>query len=963
MTITSEEGERTFVTDAEGRFFAPFLPPATYTVRVELSGFQPVERTNVGVRLGQRVTLTDLVLRIAGVAEAIEVRAAAPVVDVTTTTAGSVLDSTVLRHLPVGRGITDVVLMAPGVSDSSGVGRANPSISGGSGLENAYVVDGVNITNAGYGGIGSYSIVFNSLGSGVTYDFVRETQIKTAGFEAEFGQATGGVVNVVTKSGTNVFHGSGFGHLRSKALETAWRQIQTPNGTVNTTGSTSFDVGAGAGGRIVRDRLFFYGTYNYVEDRRTFIAPSGFPLERLGGVDRVRFSNSYAGKLTWQQRTNHRIDFSVFGDPSKGDMGPQREVALLAVDTARFSELTKYGTHTQTGRYDAILSPTWLLEVSVSRSKNNFVETPSVNQHFFNDATVTPTRRFGGIGFFDSNQPGVNVQYQAKSTNIFDTGAAGDHQIRYGVAFEDITFTREFGRTGPPFTLPNGQQTRTGASVTILPDPVFGRIYRATRANFGPAPRTTQDYLNFFVQDTWQLGRLTVRPGIRYEQQELVGGDPPLCHADDTRPGLGDGTGALIRCRIKWDSNWGPRIGGTYDLLGNGRSKVYANWGRFYAKVPNDLAARSLSADAGISRGDYFDEALTRPVPEGVLAAGQTRHFILAGLHAAEFDPDAKSTYKDEFLAGAEFEVLPETSAGIRYIHRDMPRILEDIGTAQMVLYDLGVPGLESVEYFITNVNRNTKVFPATAGVTQAHFEDPVHEYNAVELTLDRRLANNWSAFASYRWSRLRGNFEGFYRSDNNQSDPAITSLFDFPTNDPSYTEIGVPRFGYRGDIRFLGCSLGCGVLPNDRTHQVKIFSTYGWRDLNFGLGLNAGSGRSLTELAANPNYANSGEIPVTVRGAGFRTADGVRKRAPMDFSIDVHADYAVRLIGERAVTVLVDIFNLTNRREPDNYDNCSDIGFGTTNANFGQPVNGCARSWSSFQAPLATRVGVRFDW
>ena len=964
VTITSEQADKTYVTDGEGRFFAPYLQPGIYGVRVELSGFAPVEQKTIQVRLGQRVTLTDLTLKVGGLSEVVQVTASSPLVDVTTTTAGSVLNSDLLRMLPVGRNFTDTLYMVPGVSNSSGVGRANPSISGGSGLENAYIVDGVNVTNTGYGGVGSYSTVFNSLGSGVTTEFIKETQVKTAGFEAEFGQATGGVVNVVTKSGTNVFHGSGFAYSRPDALETQWKQVQTPNGSVNTAGTSVSDFGVGAGGRLIRDRMFFYGTVDRILDGRTFTAPKGFPLESLGEIDRNRQTTSYAGKVTWQQSTAHRIDFSAFGDPAHGDSGPQRNATLLAIDKARFSELKSYGTHSQTGRYDGILRSNWLVEGTVSHAKNNFKEAPAVDQHQYTDSTVVPTRRFGGLGVYDKEQPGINLQYQAKSTNIFDTGAAGNHQLRYGIAYEDIEFTRQFGRTGPSFTLPNGMATRTGASVTILSDPTFGRIYRATRANFGPSPVTTQQYVNWFAQDTWQIGRLTVRPGVRYEQQELVGGDPPLCHANDTRPGLGDGTGALIHCQFKWDNNWGPRIGATYDVLGNGRSKVYGSWGRFYAKVPNDLAARSLSADAGISRADYFDQDLTRPVPEGTLAAGQTRHLILAGLHAAEFDPDAKSTYQDEGLAGAEFEVISNASLGVRYIHRDMPRILEDIGTAQMVLYDLGVPGLDSVEYFITNVNKNTKVFPAAGGVAQAHFEDPVHKYNAVELTLDKRLADNWSFLGSYRWSRLSGNFEGFYRSDNNQSDPAITSLFDFPTNDPSYTAVGTPRFGYRGDIRYLGCSLGCGVLPNDRTHQVKLFGTTMWRDVNFGFGLNAGSGRSLTELAANPNYANAGEIPVTKRGDGFKTADGTtRKRGPMDFGVDFHADYALRVGGMRNVTLIADLFNLTNYREPDNYDNCSDIGFGTRNANFGQPVNGCNGPLPSFASPMATRLGIRFDW
>ncbi|HEV8319160.1 MAG TPA: TonB-dependent receptor [Vicinamibacterales bacterium] len=966
VTITSEQGTRSFVTDAEGRFFAPFLTPGTYTVRVELSGFAPVEQRSILVRLGQRTTLTELVLKPGGLTETVQVTATSPVIDVRSTTVGAVLDNEIMKRLPVGRRFTDTLYMVPGVSDSSGVGSANPSIGGGSGLENAYIVDGVNITNSGYGGVGSYSIIFNSLGTGVTTEFIKETQVKTAGFEAEFGQATGGVVNLVTKSGTNVFHGSGFGYARPDKLESDWMQMQTPNGAVNTTATSSYDVGVGAGGRLVQDKAFFYGTVSRLQDTRTLIAPDGFPLRSLGELDRKRHSTSYAGKVTWQQGSQHRFDFSAFGDPSKGDNGPQRNNALLAQDTARFSELTKYGGHNQTGRYDGILSSRWLLEGSISRATNNFIETPSVNQNSVTDTTVTPTRRSGGIGAYDIEQPGRNLQFQIKSTNIFDGGASGNHQLRYGFLFEDVNFVRALGRTGPTFTLPNGTVTRTGAQITVLPDPTYGQIYRVTRANFGPNPNTTQQYLSFFVQDTWQMGRLTVRPGLRYEQQDLVGGDPPLCHADDSRPGLGDGTGPAIHCSFKWKNNWAPRIGAAYDVLGNGRSKVYGSWGRFYAKVPNDLAARSLSADAGVQRADYFDAALTRPVPNGVLAARFTEHLQLAGLHASEFDPNAKSTYQDEFLGGVEFEVLPSASLGVRYIHRNIGRILEDIGTAQMVLYDLDVPGLESVEYFITNVNRDTRVFPAPAGIPQATFEDAVHKYHAVEVLFDKRLSNNWSFFGSYRWSRLTGNFEGFYRSDNNQSDPAITSLFDFPTNDPSYTQLGTPMFGYRGDIRYLGCSLGCGVLPNDRTHQVKLFGTYQLRAVNLGLAFNAGTGRSLTNLAANPNYANSGEIPVTVRGGGIQTFEGFKTRAPMDMALDLHADYNLRL-GRQGFVLLADLFNVMNRREATNYDNCSEITFGASNPNLGYPLNGCTGGQTgvltAFQEPRAVRVGVRFDW
>src|SRR5262249_21159725 len=155
-----------------GHFFAPYLTPGRYSVKVELSGFAPVEQKNIDVRLGQRLELANLVLKVGGVNETVEVVGAAPTIDTSSTTAGAVLDSDALKRIPVGRNFTDTLYLVPGVS-SSGLpgGRSNPSIGGASGLENSYIVDGVNITNTGYGAVGSYSIVFGSLGAGVTTDF------------------------------------------------------------------------------------------------------------------------------------------------------------------------------------------------------------------------------------------------------------------------------------------------------------------------------------------------------------------------------------------------------------------------------------------------------------------------------------------------------------------------------------------------------------------------------------------------------------------------------------------------------------------------------------------------------------------------------------------------------------------------------------------------------------------------
>ena len=166
----------------------------------------------------------------------------------------------------------------------------------------------------------------------------------------------------------------------------------------------------------------------------------------------------------------------------------------------------------------------------------------------------------GGIGFYEQGNKGTNLQYTVKTTVI-----AGDHQIKGGFLYEDVEYSNINQRTGPTFTAPDGRQTATGAQVNIVSDPAFSRIYRVIRANFIDARVTTQNYWSFFVQDTWRVGeRLTINPGLRYEEQTLVG----------NLTGLNTLQGNTID-DFALKGNWAPRVGAVYDVLGNGRSKLF----------------------------------------------------------------------------------------------------------------------------------------------------------------------------------------------------------------------------------------------------------------------------------------------------------------------------------------------------------------------------------------------------
>jgi len=943
VTATGPQGAKSAVSDNQGRFNLPFLTPGPYSVKAELQGFKTIERTDIQVRLDQTVDL-PLTMELATLTENITVSGAAPAVNPTQTTTGSNLDSATLSELPIGRRFSDTLYLAPGVSSSGNLGSANPSVSGSSGLENQYIVDGLNITNGGYGALGSYSIIFGSLGNGTPYDFMQEVQVKTGGYEAEYGESTGGVINVVTKSGSNDLRGSVFGYIHPDSFENSWRQVQTANGTVNTVQTQLSDSGATIGGPVVHDHLFYFAAFDPQWETRTLIAPPNFPLASLGPVDRDRRVVNYAAKGTWQVTPEHRFDGSFFGDPAHGDKGPQRTISLLNTTTSGFSELDQYGGHNQTGRYSGAFTQRFLLEASVGHALNRITEVPSVNEPQITDRTVVPNVRTGGIGFYEAGNKSVSWQAHAKATTILE--GAGQHQIGYGFNYNHVDYSQINQRTGPTFITPAGDRSATGAQIDILSDPSLGRIFRVARANLNAGRDTSQRYWAGFAEDSWQMGNhLTFRPGVRYEQESL--------------------SGTLVQ-DFTLKQNWAPRIGATWDPTKTGRAKIYGSYGRYYSRVPNDLAARALSADAAIT-ADYFDAALTRPIPNGVLAGpvGQqtTNHYTLLGGSADLIDPDVKLSYNNEYIAGGEYELPSSLTLGVRYVHRDVGRVLEDVQPFPVVATDLRIPGAATADYTLTNPGPNTPVL----GALGASFESAVHDYDAIEATANKRLSDNWAIQASYRWSRLRGNFEGFYRDDNGQSDPGISSLFDFPTNDPSYTAIGAPRFGYLGDIRFLG-DLGSGPLPLDRPHQVKAYGSY---RLNFGLtlaaGLNMSSGKPLTAFAANPVYQNGGEIPLTPRGEGFLTSEGIRARTPFTTVLDGHASYPVNFGGQRKLTLVADVFNIFNKETVSDYDSFVESTFGSLNPDFGvagaSSVPAARQAGQQFLPPRQLRVGARFEF
>ena len=308
-TSPSLQGTRTVVTGRDGSYRMPAVPPGTYRIEARLDGFRTVQK-NAVVSLDATAT-ADLALPLA-TQEQVVVSGDAPLVDTTSATSGTNYTSRLIAGLPVQRNYADIVRANPGVAgDRAEVqGIALPlSISGATSVENQWLIDGINTTN----------VLKGFQGKALNSEFIQEVEVKTTGYQAEYGGALGGIVNVITKSGGNEFHGDGFFYYDSESLRA--EQIVTGNDSpsgMRLTPTERRDFGADLGGFVLKDRLWFFLAYDRVETPGTTSryfsnrqVPSSMPFPR------DQTANLFSGKLTWNIANHTTLVATAFADPSE----------------------------------------------------------------------------------------------------------------------------------------------------------------------------------------------------------------------------------------------------------------------------------------------------------------------------------------------------------------------------------------------------------------------------------------------------------------------------------------------------------------------------------------------------------------------------------------------------------------------------------------------------------------------
>ncbi|HMI83820.1 MAG TPA: TonB-dependent receptor [Polyangiaceae bacterium] len=934
VTVTSPalQGEQMAVTDDSGSYRIPNLPPGEYTLRAEKDSFRPFSRGELTLRADATIRFDAQLLPEAIKGEEVVVQAQAPTVDVGSTNVGLSVSKEMMRRVPIspptGKGAGSksfeaVAAVAPGANaDMFGT-----SINGASSPENAYIIDGVSANSPTHG----------TLAVPLSYEFMGEVNIISAGYMPEYGRSTGGIVNAVTKSGGNEFHGSVWGDYTPGGLATNPKPVQYLS-TIQMTRKVNniWDVGFDVGGPIQKDKLWFYVGFQYARTvfdlrrtlNRTYAPPPdmvdpNIPVgtyQEIPGTETIYPATSkdyqVLGKLTYSINQHNRLVLSLTATPTRsGGMNGGKEEFSINPDTglpdfAYLRGSVPQGTYsamanqTKIDSYGAVLAYTadfdnkhvlwdttfgWRNQhignyavdgsgPTDNRNPNTIAGTPFVIFRR-NDPTLHPITDFSNYERpFDQSLCGGGWTCNVPLYVAGGPGLALGLVDRYINRYQFKSVLSYFGEAAGHHVIKGGfdGEFLTWRNVRGWPG---GRRYREE-----PNGAAFNDYR------AYGFLRAPDDPVILYNldfttKSLLLGGfvQDSWSVMDKVTVNIGGRYDAQLLYGPSGDlglalaNQWSPRIGVIYDPTQVGRMKIYGNYARLYESVPLDIADRSLSGEPGLSATYACD------------ARDPTQLRTTCGTDAARTrfgGSTAASPDKQWFTTGA----------GLTPIDPDIKPQSSDelvLGAQYDVIANMRV-GIDYtrrwLNYVIEDMSRDEAqtYFLGNPGYGIASdFPKATRNYDAVTFSLHRAFRDNWQATFSYTLSSLRGNIAGLFRPESGQLDPNINSDF---------------------DLRSMMANRQ-GPLAGDRRHQIKAFGSYEIElpnDMRVNLGgvLMARSGDPSNYLGAHPIYGQN-EAYLLPRGSG--------ERLPWMFSMDARAVYGIKYAQDKVIEVSLDVFNIFN--------------------------------------------------
>ncbi|MFN2530810.1 MAG: TonB-dependent receptor domain-containing protein [Pyrinomonadaceae bacterium] len=1015
ITVTSPNLIRaqTATTNDSGHYQIPTLPPGKYSVVVESTkGFAKFDQANVEVNLS-KTSSVDITLQPAGASATVTVtETAGAAIDVNSNTTGTSVSSDQFSNFPTARTVQGLYNIAPttarsGLRDASGRDR-DPSVQGASGPENNYILDGVNTTDPAFGGSGA----------NLPFEFVQEVEVKTGSYSAEYGRSTGGIFNVITKSGGNEFHGDLFGYFTTKSLVREVKHLPFTGSAAN--GFSEADIGGDIGGPIVKDKLWFFAAFN-PQNRKNFYLTQTFH-QQVSNKVKTPF---YAGKLTYSLNQNNTLTFSTFGDFTKIDgflaTGALTNASGFGTDPAAFIGRQETGGHNYAARWNSTITPRMILELSGGlhfQRANTFpqaTDQPLINDTFAilsSSGSVLPVTQSGilfgsSTGFLDFvfapagtgtlqrnflRGPGFGL-FGPQKRNRYELAARlqnfiGKHTVKYGFEASRNRYNIDTFSSGPQRTFPNpnglpiavsdnltvnGYRVASnsfsvcavvGTQILCPSSTAFSRVNALFGAGALPASITGVQNAAITSQQA-NTAPFLVRLSTRVRDFEL--------HAKTYT----DVESFYVQDDWKLTKSFQINVGGRWDY-----QQSYSNGGGTYIKLNNfkDNFQPRLGFTwdfTGKGKGKLFanySQVIETPIP------------LDTNVRAGGGDTQTDKNFNvSTYGAGAGAFVVPGISSSLAAVNLGSDATPIDPGLKPQKKYEWAA----GLEYEIA---RNL-----TFGMIG-------HYSNYLNVIEDGSFddGNNYFLFNPGR----RGNGETtedlacadptigcfgparrYYRAIEFSATKRFSNNYQFIASYVYSSLIGNYEGLFRNDngqsdpnitslfdlVSLLSNTYG--RLPNDRPHQFKFNGSYTtpWRLVVSG-NFYAQSGVPFNQLIPHPIYGNNEGFAVprgtaivpntgaTVPGGsgGVENAIG-NSRTPFTTNLDMGVYYPWKISENKQLRFTLDWFNVFNSQRAVTLDQTFSINSGITGV---APVpNNFYGSGLIFQFPSSVRFGAKFQF
>jgi hypothetical protein len=937
VTVTSIANGVTLSTQTSpsGNYRFNALEPGSYNV-VAISGTDKDSIGGVGVSLGTGTAINlDLVSSILKLEKVTVYGDEISPVDISSSETATNITAAELLNQPVVRDLNAVILTAPGAvlgdaafgseaqltrtSYNAGFGYA--SVGGSSVAENSYYINGFNVTNA-RNGLGS---------STVPFQFYDQFQIKEGGYSAEFGRSIGGAINTTTKSGTNEWQFGAGMYYEPESLRGTGSDSIAPDGSYLNTGSidekdtTSYYVEVG--GPIIKDKLFFYGIYQARDTEWDNFTNSELRANR----DDDPF---WGAKIDWNITDNHLLELTGFSDQHdavRESFVYDRDVGFgyAGVGASKGDTIIQRGGDNYIVNYTGHLTDNFTVSAMYGTSEYALTTgaAADITCPLIIDARVGAS---GNLGCWTNSLPeaGSDERDAYRLDMVWDIGDS--HRLKFGYDVDEFVSINAQTYSGSGLGR-GGLYWRYMLASENLPS-ATGELARERHFSRGGSFDTHATAI--YLEDQWQLtDKLMLRLGARAEEFENK-----------------NGNGETF-IKLPLSDQIAPRLGFSWDVNGDGRSKLYGSYGRYYmpiAGITNIMIASEL-----FSTEDFYE--LISINADGTPVIGPLVRSTVFGDGSVPdtsqlVDQSIEPMSQNEIIFGYERELFDGGwLGGVRLTWRDMETAIDDITIDHAVLarhpqsascygffdgFILANPG--SGATVVTTPNCDGVQVTESYSAEELDYPAASRTYKALTLYLNKVWDGKWSMNASYVYSSSKGNHEGYTQSDWGAARGGLS---------PNFDVVGLTDFSD-------------GKLPNSRDHQFKFYGNYKILD-NFtgGVAFTWASGRPLNGLGIHPT-----DFLASLYGSGSFFVDG--QPVPRGSvgegesikTLDLMLKYDMGIGQKGNLTLKLDVFNIFNWDGVTEVDELGDEDFvGGPNDTYLLPT------W--FQPERFMRLGLYFDF